>query len=235
MSTPQAITSEIQKLAPSAVIELFVLDVTSLGGSVLRFHAGTNQLNQNIIWQGQTYVKYPVQVEGFEISGKGSPPRPRLKVSNALSAITALLLAYRDLLGAKLTRKRTLVKYLDAANFVGGLNPSADNTASFEDDLFYIDRKVTENRLVVEFELVSPFELQGVQLPRRQIIANTCPFIYRSAECSYSGSNYFKSDDSPTVEASQDVCGKRLSSCKIRFGEANELPYGGFPSANLIR
>jgi hypothetical protein len=32
----------------------------------------------------------------------------------------------------------------------------------------------------------------------------------------------------------QDVCGKRLNSCKLRFG-ATELPFGAFPGANLSR
>ena len=31
----------------------------------------------------------------------------------------------------------------------------------------------------------------------------------------------------------QDVCGKKLSSCKLRF--SGELPFGGFPGANLSR
>jgi len=235
MSTPSTITSEIQKLAPSAVIELFIVDATSLGGGVFRFHAGTNELSQNIIWQGNTYVKFPVKVTGFEITGKGSVPRPRMQVSNVLSAITAILLAYKDLQGAKVTRLRTLAKYLDASNFSGGTNPTADSTASFPDDVYYIDRKVSENRLLVEFELTSAFDLQGVQIPRRQIIANTCPFVYRSTECGYTGTNYFKSDDTATIEISQDVCGKRLSSCKARFGSSSELSYGGFPAANLVR
>jgi hypothetical protein len=32
----------------------------------------------------------------------------------------------------------------------------------------------------------------------------------------------------------QDICGKRLNSCKLRFG-ATELPFGAFPGANLSR
>ena len=32
----------------------------------------------------------------------------------------------------------------------------------------------------------------------------------------------------------QDVCGKRLASCKLRFGD-RDLPFGGFPGANLVR
>lgn len=235
MSIPQTITSEIQKLAPSAVIELFIIDATNLGGGVFRFHAGTNELSQNVIWQGNAYVRFPVKASGFEISGKGSVPRPRMQVSNVLSAITALLLTYKDLQGAKVTRLRTLAKYLDASNFAGGVNPTADSSASFPDDVYYIDRKVSENRVLVEFELTSAFDLQGVQIPRRQIIANTCPFLYRGAECGYAGTNYFKSDDTPTIEVSQDVCGKRLSSCKARFGSSSELSYGGFPAAAIVR
>src|SRR5688572_29551914 len=38
-----AVGVDIQKLNPSGVIELFVLDATAVGGSVSRFHAGTNE------------------------------------------------------------------------------------------------------------------------------------------------------------------------------------------------
>jgi len=33
----------------------------------------------------------------------------------------------------------------------------------------------------------------------------------------------------------QDVCGKRVSSCEVRFGTNAELPFGGFPAAALIK
>lgn len=186
MSTPLSITSEIQKLEPSAVIELFVLDATSIGGAITRFHAGTNGLTANIVWQGNTYQRFAIQASGFEINGQGSLPRPRLKVSNFLSAISLLLLEYKDLIGAKVLRKRTLKKYLDSDNFLDP-NPSADPGAEFPDDVFYIDRKVLENRDIVEFELASSLDLAGVQLPRRQIIQNICTWAYRGSECGYSG------------------------------------------------
>lgn len=235
MTAPQSITSELQKLAPSAVIELFELDATVLGAGIYRFHAGTNELTQNVVWQGNTYTRFPVQVTGFEITGRGQLPRPTLRVSNFLSAITALLLEYEDLVGAKLTRKRTLKKFLDAVNFAGGLNPTADSTASYPDDVYYIDRKANETREVVEFELASSIDLAGVQIPRRQIIQNVCTAIYRGPECGYTGTLYFTANDQPTVEASQDKCGKRLNSCKLRFGSTAELPFQGFPGAGLIR
>lgn len=235
MTTPLSITTEIQKLDPSAVIELFELDATVVGGSVIRFHAGTNSLKEDIKWQANTFLRYPVEITGFEISGQGQLPRPRLKVSNYLSAITALLMDYQDLIGCKVTRIRTLKKYLDASNFPGGVNPTADSTAEFPRDVFYIDRKVSESREVVEFELASSFDLAGVSLPRRQIIQNICVWKYRGAECGYTGTNYFKADDTPTANASEDKCGKRISSCKARFGENEELAFGGFPGAGLLR
>lgn len=235
MTTPQAITSEIQKLEPSAIVELFEVDLTPYGGDLLRFHAGTNELRQNVVWQGNTYTAFPVKASGFDFNGQGQAARPQLLVSNVLGSITALVLQYDDIVGAKVTRKRTLAKYLDAANFSGGVNPTADPSAAFADDVYYVDRKVTETNEVVEFELAPAMDLTGVMLPRRQIVQNTCPWRYRGGECSYTGTNYFDANDQPVASAAQDVCSKRLSSCKARFGEYAELPYGGFPAAGLIR
>lgn len=235
MSGIDSIQSEIQKLEPSAVIEVYQLDATNVGAGLLYFHAGTNQLSQSITWQGQIYTRYPVEATGFDINGDGTIPRPKLRVSNALSGITALLMQHGDLLGAKVTRKRTLLKFLDAVNFTGGVNPSADPSAAFADDIFIIDRKTSENREAVEFELTTSFDLAGVQLPRRQIIQNVCSWKYRGGECGYTGTNYFTSADIPTVVAAQDVCGKRIASCKLRFGATAELPFGGFPGADLYQ
>lgn len=235
MTTPQAITSEIQKLAPSAIIELYVLDTTNIGGEVYYFHAGTNGLRQRVVWQGQAYDPFPVEVTGFEFNGSGQLPRPKLAVANITGLITAMVLAYQDLLGAKLIRKRTLAKYLDAVNFTGGVNPSADPTAAFQDDIYFVDRKTVENRNIVEFELAAAFDLNGVKLPRRQIVQNVCPWKYRSSECGYTGTAYFDINDQTVASLALDVCGKRLASCEKRFGTNNELPFGGFPAAGLIR
>lgn len=235
MSTPISITSEIQKLEPSAIIELYELDATTLGGDLIRFHGGTNELNENVIWQGNAYLRYPVNATGFEYSGTGSLPRPKVVVSNFMSAITILLLEFNDLMGAKFTRKRTLVKYLDAVNFTGGVNAAADPSAAFPDEVYFIDRKALENRDGVQFELACSFDLIGIQLPLRQIVRNICPWKYRGGECGYTGTNFFTTADVSTNDVTQDVCGKRISSCKLRFGAHSQLPYGGFPGADLIK
>ncbi len=233
--TSLAITTEIQKLAPSAVIELFVLDLRLFNEGVVRFHAGTNELRRQVVWQGNVYEPYPILVEGFEFTGNGQSPRPKLRVANVRGTITALILSYQDLIGARIMRKRTLAKYLDAVNFSSGTNPTADATAEFADDVFFVDRKSKETREVVEFELAASFDLEGVSLPRRQIVQNVCPWSYRGAECGYTGTAYFNANDETVTSSVLDVCGKRLSSCQKRFGTHAELPFGGFPAAGLIR
>lgn len=227
------IEAEIQKLNPSAYIELFEVDLTALGDTIYRFHAGTNGLTQPIVWQGNTYSPWPCQASGFDYNTSGQIPRPKITLSNVNGAITILVLALNDCVGGKVTRKRTLAKFLDAANFSGG-NPSADPDAHLPDEVYYIDRKAVESKSVVEFELTAAFDVSGVQLPRRQIIQNLCPWRYRGGECGYAGTNYFKADDTSTVVASEDVCGKRLTSCQARFGENEELPFGGFPGAGTL-
>lgn len=233
--TVPALAADLQKLSPSAVVEMFIIDMTALGGSLVRYHPNTNELSANLTWQGVTYTALPIEVKGFEFNGRGQLPRPRLRVANMSGAVSLLLITLQDLVGAKVRRKRTLVKYLDAVNFTGGVNATADPTAEFPEDVFFIDRKVSENKFMVEFELAAAIDLTGVKLPRRQIIQNVCPWVYRGSECGYAGGAVADAQDTPTGVLADDVCGKRLASCKLRFGNYAELPFGGFPSAGLLR
>jgi lambda family phage minor tail protein L len=231
MSVP---VSELQATAPSAIIELFELQLntTIQGTSTLyRFHAGVNLTGSNgdVVWAGNSYLRFPIEADGFEYSGNGQLPRPKIRVSNILGTITAIILT-TPLEGAKVTRIRTMARYLDAVNFAGGVNPygTPDPASEWPREVYYIDRKSTETRDVVEFELAAAFDLQGVRAPKRQCISNICQWVYRSAECSYSGSSYFTENDVATTLAN-DVCGKKLSSCKARFGSTAQLPFGSFP------
>lgn len=227
---------DIQSLEPGAIVELFALDATPQGDSQLRyFHAGTNALGSAVVWQGATYSPFPVMAEGFEWSGRGTIAQPQLKIANINGAISSLTRPLQDLVGAKITRKRTFVKYLDAVNFPGGVNPTANPAEHFSDEVYYINRKVTENKVFVEWELSPAWDVTGIKLPRRQVVQNVCPWLYRGAECSYAGTTYFKADDTSTANPAEDRCGKRLASCKLRFGTYAELPYGGFPGSGLYR
>ena len=229
---------ELAKINPSAIIELFELRLESaLHGSndVYRFHAGSNaDVTGNIVFNSQTYNRVPIKADGFEYTNTGTLPRPTLAISNLSSTISALLLlvnattAGNDLGGAEVRRIRTLKKYLDGES-------AADPNAQFPQEVWFIDRKASETRDVVTFELASKFDLAGQKIPRRQIIANVCQWKYRSSECSYTGSNFFNANGNTVSTLAQDVCGKRVASCKLRFGENGELPFGSFPGAGLTK
>lgn len=229
------IESDVQKLSPGKLVDLFELDAVAIGGDVIRWHSGVNELGNDVVWQGNTYSRFPVEASGFLRTAKGTMPRPTLKVANVSGLIGALARELNDLVGAKVTRRRTFVKYLDAVNFPGGVNPQADPNCGFPDEVWFVDRKAAENGVFVEFELSAAFDVAGVMLPRRQCIQNVCTWRYRSAECGYAGGPVADKNDQPTSDPAQDQCGKRLASCKLRFGEYAELPFGGFPGVGLIR
>ena len=183
-----AIVSNLQNTNPSAIIELFTLQLdNNLHGAttIYRFHNGSSlKDNGEIVWAGNSYQRFPIEAEGFAFQ-KGQLPRPTLTVSNALGTITAILLsvntttAGNDLTGATVTRIRTLARFLDAVNFPGDINPygTPDSTAEFPQEIYKIDRKSAENRDVVTFELASVFDLAGIRAPNRQCTRAEFPSI----------------------------------------------------------
>ena len=229
------IQADIQSLSPSSLIELFEIDTNHLpDGGLFHFHAGTNELRQPVIWQGVEYMPFPVKAEGFEIRSEGVLPRPTMTVSNVDGLISLLVRDYQDLLGSKVTRIRTLAQYLDAINFAEG-NPDADPQQELPRETWIVDRKALENDEAVSFELASPHDVMGQQLPARQIIRSTCVWLYRSSECGYCGGPVATATDAPTSDPALDRCSRRLSGCMLRFGTNGELPYGGFLAAGLMR
>ena len=190
-----SIFADISKLNPFSVIELFSLELNNnFHGEVTteRFHSGTN-LNGNgdIVWAGDTYPRFPVEASGFAYQ-RGQIPRPKIIVSNAEGAISAILnrinirdgKAGNDLTGAVLTRITTMAQFLDATNFppIGNnppVNPfgTPDPSAEFERQIYIVDRKSVENRDIVEFELSAVSDLAGVRLPKRQCTRALFPAI----------------------------------------------------------
>lgn len=518
-----SILAELYKYNPSALIELYELDLsplqeyyTSKGFPIATtkyyFHNGYNErfgtINAEVKWGNPevTYLARPIQMEGIQVSSAGEIPRPSLTVSNQDLFFSALSKAYSKLVGAKITRTRTFVKFLNSSNFqtrnillnteafnswtvlantavtanattapngtltadklyestitssahgvqqtistsysgnicisihlkaserinatllflnkantqngktfnlqtgvvnpltrgtvlnsgiqnvgngwyrcwivvpistgvttpsiaiytdndadpnaatfvgspVSGIfvwgaqaeivtnltptlyqevgavagNPTADPNAKFPDDVYFIDRVSEEIPGQMTFELAPAWDIEGIMLPRRQVVANICPWTYKKSPCSWSvkgivagtvggtasattgtynyvtttggtgtgaklkvvintgsqlystGStvtvatpgtgysigdvltvagtslggttsnnltftltaitapNYYDANDLVVTDAAQDQCGKRFTSCKIRFG-SRTLPFGGFPSAGL--
>jgi len=244
MTINATMRAELASLSPTSLIELYELQTnSSVSGAceVYRFHAGVNGkiIPENLVWNSEAYQAWPVAAEGFEYTGKGTLPRPRFRIANVEGAISGALLSFvgaysQDLIGAQITRLRTLARFIDAVNFEGGSNPfgTPDPTIRLPDEIYFVDRKSVETREFVEFECVSTLDLQGTQIPRRFVLKNACSWVYRANKgCSYDGTDYFNENDFRVATAEEDVCGKQLSSCQKRFGRKNDLPFGGFPGA----
>ena len=195
--------SELQSLTPSAKIELFVMELVeglhyatgnpSSVPTIFRFHAGTNmKTNSNIVWQNDTYERFPIVAEGFAFEGKGQIPRPTLTMSNLggitrsgvaitvtdLLIIVNLTTPHNDLLNAKITRRQVLASSLDAQNFENNTNPfGSPNNNELPQEIYFIDRKITESRNLVQFELVGDLDKQNLKLPKRQVTRNEFPSI----------------------------------------------------------
>jgi len=242
-STPNKVERELHSLEPSAIIELFELHLTAAVNGVdliYYYHAGTNELSQDIVFNGKTYAAVPIEVDGFAVTTKGTLPRPKMKIANANNAITALLNSYNPL-QAEVRRIRTCKKFLDAVNFSSGTNSSADPTAMFGGgyESWYIDRVATENIELVEFELVGKLDLTNLRLPSRQIVEH-CPWVYKGKECGYKPGKKFDLQNKQVFTASQDQCAKNLKACELRHPKGKGigpdeklLPFGGFPGARL--
>lgn len=188
----QSVNSESYRFNPSSLLSLYEIDSRYISsvGTVFRFHAGVNGLYQPVTFNGLSYTPFPIEVTDVLIDGKGTTPRPKLTCSNINGFISQFLLTEGDLVGARFIRRRVFARFIDAVNFPGYVNPfgTPDPTAAYDDEVYFINRKIREDPQVVELECSTPFELDNVQLPRRPMLATVCPFIYRDQEtCGYNG------------------------------------------------
>tara|TARA_Y100000361_G_scaffold146643_1_gene157302 strand:- start:966 stop:2177 length:1212 start_codon:yes stop_codon:yes gene_type:complete len=181
---------QLHDLQATTIIELYEVDATKYGAEIYRFHPG-KVVNGDIFHDDAKYKSIPMEVDGMEIKGDGTLPRPVLRIANVDGFISEIIQGRDDFVGLQVTRRRIFLKYLDAENFHNGENPFGDPDVNsrFPDDKFIINQKKAEDKNVVEFELVSPLEMDTVKLPSRHIISNYCNWVYRGYGCGY-GNTY---------------------------------------------
>ena len=217
----------ITDLLPDTLIELYEVEVGP-GMGIKRFHAG-KIIDKNIVFNGFSYLCLPIEADGFESRGDGTLLRPRLLVGNPDGIISDLIKRQDDMVGNKFKRIRIFLKYLDAVNFPQSDNPfgTPDPDARFDDDIYIFNRKVSENKYYIEFELISPLEVENYKLPARLMIANYCPWRYRGIGCRY-GQRY--DDKGPeTALKKQEDWGKKIFSPEF-FSPDRDV--GGVPMAD---
>jgi lambda family phage minor tail protein L len=233
MTTNATIKLQIQKLMPGQLVELYTLDLSPIGqATTYNFCNGTMDDGAMVAFGGVDYTPLPVEAEGWEQTGEGKLPRPRIRISNITGVLQASVIANNDLVGCELTRRRTFYQYLD-----GGSSP--DSSAYFPDDVYIVDRKTKQSKLIIEWELVASLDIENIQIPRKQALG-TCThryrnyvgsaFVYTDVTCPYTTATYFKDTGASTALPAEDNCGRRIRDCKLRFGATAILPFEGFPN-----
>ena len=142
-----------------------------------------------IVFDGNTYYAMPISMSNIDIKNDGSQNRPVLTVANAESIIRSSSVFQNaddggtnglgnftidKLVGKRVTQRQTLEKYLT-------LDPSTVSTKSvveYPKKVYIIDAIKTKTSSFVSFELASPFDLEGIKLPNRQVIGKYCPWVY---------------------------------------------------------
>lgn len=202
------INAELFSLGPSALMTFFEIDLTDImfdkgiigqpdetneHQRIFRFHNNLHLTKSSLLWQGKSYIAIPVESDGFEHNSSGTLPTPKMRISVSEEGVSTLALLKTtmdevgDAVGAKITRRRTLAKYLDDENFSGDIpeGHSEDQNAEFPRDIYFIERKSEENKTTLEFELASVLDIENIRLPARLMIANRCMWFYRGEGCNY--------------------------------------------------
>jgi lambda family phage minor tail protein L len=214
------ILSHIQKLDAEELVTLWRLYLYSTPAQTFYFHGHNSaQWSGQLFQGGLAYQPWPIDAEGFERS-TSAIARPKLSVGNVDGLIGELCRQNSDLVGSAIIRIRTFAKYLD-------YYPAQDATAMLPVQGYRVNRKVTETKSVIVFELSPTWDITGTQIPRRMCLKHSCQSKYRGPECGYVG-GYVDINGNATPYAWLDVCGKRLDDCRARFGNT-PLPFGAFP------
>lgn len=155
------IKQELNKDYVGNIVELFEIDLNPIGESdILRLTAHSES---NVIWRGNTYVPFPLQVEYAERSNNAAPSRVKLLASTASTLLTSLMLEHGDLVGARVIKWRTLAMYLDA-------EPTADPNQHWPVERYTIIQRESLSRDGVSWVLANWLDTPNLILPGRQTL-----------------------------------------------------------------
>lgn len=154
--------------------------------------------NGRILWKNDYFYPFPIHAEGFDLTTLGTRPTPKIFIANDSTDqsynsfykyIRMQVQSFGDIVGSKFTRIKTFLKYLHPNNFSGNYNPYSIDPSIIEvelpKDVYYIDRKTSENSASLEYSLVSVLDIENLSLPNRTIFSKRCPYSYRGEGCLY--------------------------------------------------
>lgn len=157
MSTPQ---QELGKLYPDALVELFEVDLTRIGTSVIIRFCNTSS-GRNLELGGDRYIPWPIRIDKYGSSTEGNLPSPKVALSNYRGTVSALL-GFHQPRGAIFRRRRILRRHLD-----DGTDPLPE--AQYTPDEFFLDSWV-ETRSRVTLNLETALAYLNREVPARSLI-----------------------------------------------------------------
>lgn len=243
MTQSAAVRRAGQSISPGDLVALYIVDLNPIGVNTQFAFTPSTRRTAGLVFAGITYVPLDVKCDGFEYSGDGTLPRPKISITNVTRVMSSAAVLYDDILGARLIRKRTYAQFLD-----GGETP--DPQAAYADDVYRFHQKIEHNKSQITWTLAAAMDQEGVQLPRRQVLRDVCMWRYRrpltgqggafagydydGVQCPYTGGQAYDADGNPTTPE-RDKPSRRVNTCcKARFGEDGQLPFGGFPGVGRI-
>jgi lambda family phage minor tail protein L len=173
------------KLDNYVIIDLYEIELENNEG-YLRFH-GSKNFDRNIVFNGNDYLFIPCEFSNLEKATTGKQSRPTIKISNINYFISRVLADRKDLISKVFYRKRVLARDLSSSNFIDGINPFGKQVSETYISLerLIINRKISENKEMVELELVTPIDLETITVPGRKVTNDTCSWGYRCYGCNY--------------------------------------------------
>ncbi len=159
--------------------------------------------NENITWQGETWVAFPFEVEEIGDDLKGEVPQVNIKVSNVSRAMDSYISTYDTYC------KNNGYSDIDVVLYVVNSKNLADSTPEAEYE-FILKSPATDSRWATFILGASnPFRRR---FPQGRILKNNCRFIFKDLRCQYDGA--------------ETLCSKTLARCRELSNSEN---FGGFP------
>jgi len=155
------IKQELTKEYVGEIVELYEIDLNPVGHNIIsRF---TPHSETNVTWRGEIYVPFPININGMNRSIDGAPSRPTLEASTASTLLTSMMISYGDLVGAKVTKWRTLSMYLDGS-------PDANPNQHWPVENYIIIQRSYLGTEGIKWVLANNIDKPGNILPRRQCL-----------------------------------------------------------------
>ena len=186
-----------------SLVTLF--EVTIPNGTVIYLFSGLVGGTANVYFPTadgtalKEYIAIPISIEGIKFASSGASHRPVLQVANFVTltrghannsdgtsdeTLMGDILSGNniqrndDFLTSKVVVRKTLFKNTYLVGDVSGFTTTLPK--EFPSQTYILDRVAAENSIFVSFECASPFDVEGIKVPHREIIGKYCNWEYQA-------------------------------------------------------